>query len=466
MLPVEVDQALSLSPDEAVDRLLMLPENQWFERMSGRIKPLDFVVPLAAMANAEGGVVVAGLSDGVVDPVLDKADNQLRQAPIDFASPRIRVHVQELLTSRGRVLVFRVPPSDHVHETHRGECYQRIGDESRRLSYRQRQELEWDRSVGSFDGTPTPGADISKLDKGLLKDYQQALGSSSPKRALAARDLLTTAGQVTVAGYLLFATRPQIVYPNAHVRVLRYTDNERGAGSRHNLEPGADHRCKGPLPQQIAQAADAIAQLMPKRQALGPSGRFESLPIIPRDAWLEGLVNATAHRSYSISGDHIRVEIFPNRIEITSPGRFPGLADPNNPDCIGRNARNPRIARVMADLGITQELGEGIRRIFHEMRTTGLADPLFIQSSSAVRLTLLTSNAIPLEVARLVGKNALKIVDALRVAQRPLSTGQITELTGIARPTALRSLTKLREHNLVSWEGAAAKDPRATWRLV
>lgn len=464
MFPAEVDLALTLPPDEAAARLLQLPENQWFERKSGRVKPQDFAIPLVAMANAEGGIVIAGLSEGRVDPVSDSADNHLRQTPMDFASPRVRTHITELRTTQGRVLVFHVAPSDHVHETQRGECYQRIGDESRRLTYAQRQELEWDRAVTSFDGTPAPGIEVTDLDPEQLRGYQEALGSSSPERALRARDLLTRDGRVTVAGFLLLAARPQLLYPNAVVRVLRYTDNERGAGRHQTLEAGSDIRCEGPLPDQIAAASEAIERLMPRRRTLGPSGRFEGTPIIPRDAWLEGLVNAVVHRSYSISGDHIRVEIFPNRMEITSPGRFPGLADTTNPESISRNARNPRITRVAADLGITQELGEGIRRIFQEMRGAGLTDPLYIQSSATVRLTLLASSAIPRETEEALGTTALKVWDALRAVQRPLGTGQIAELVGMARPTVLRSLQRLRENNLVVWEGASPKDPRATWR--
>jgi len=41
---------------------------------------------------------------------------------------------------------------------------------------------------------------------------------------------------------------------------------------------------------------------------------------VPEDAWLEGVVNAAVHRSYSLAGSHIRVEIFSDRIEIQSPG--------------------------------------------------------------------------------------------------------------------------------------------------
>ena len=73
-------------------------------------------------------------------------------------------------------------------------------------------------------------------------------------------------------------------------------------------------RVEGALPGQVERAAALIEELIPKRRSLSASGRFEGIPILPRDAWLEGLVNAVVHRSYSMAGDHIRVELFPNRL--------------------------------------------------------------------------------------------------------------------------------------------------------
>lgn len=466
MFPAEVDQALTLPPDDAIAQLLALPESQWFERKSGSIRASDFAIPLVAMANAEGGVVVAGLHGGTVVPVDDKAANALRQAAIDFTTPRVHARVRELITRQGRVLVFLIPPSEYVHETHRGDCYMRIGDESRRLTYTQRQELEWDRGVASFDGTAASGVSVHDLDAPRLESYQTRLGSTSPELALQARSLLTRAGGVTVAGYLLFASHPQDLYPSAHVRVLVYNQNDRGTGRSLSLEDGHDIRCEGPIPEQIERAADTVADLVPRRRALQDSGRFGPVPYVPRDAWLEGLVNAVVHRSYSISGDHVRVEIFPNRIEITSPGRFPGLADPTDPQSISRNARNQRIARVCADLGITQELGEGIRRIYAEMRRAGLSEPVYVQGPAAVRLTLLATRAVPDDVATALGPNALKVLEALRVAQRPLSTGQVQELAHMARPTVLRHLRSLQRAGLVTWRGESSRDPQATWRVT
>src|SRR6185312_14068911 len=155
---------------------------------------------------------------------------------------------------------------------------------------------------------------------------------------------LTVDGQLTVAGLLLFAQSPQRFLPESFIRVVRYRGAERGTGSRQQLL--RDEKIEGPIARQLIDAREAIKDDQPRRRALTSRGTFDNVPLVPEDAWLEGLVNAAAHRSYSLAGEHIRVEVFSNRIEITGPGRFPGFVDSSNPLEAPRYARNPRIARV------------------------------------------------------------------------------------------------------------------------
>ena len=157
MTAVEVDRALSLPAEQAVSALLKLPESQWYERKSGAVKPSDFAKPLIAMANAEGGVVVAGLHGGKISPVSDKQENELRRVAHNFIDPPVRLSIEELVTAEGKVLVFRVGMSEYVHQDNRGDCYQRMGDSTLKLSFAQRQELEWDRGASRFESTSVPG---------------------------------------------------------------------------------------------------------------------------------------------------------------------------------------------------------------------------------------------------------------------------------------------------------------------
>lgn len=443
-------------------------EDQYFERKSGLVQGKDVAKALVALGNAEGGQLFVGGRAGELVPVPRAKVNELRQVPLTLTAPPVRARTHEIpVPGRDDVvcLLYAVDPGETVHETTNGECFLRVGDSTHKLNYVQRRELGFDRGSGSFDGT-SAGIEADDLDPEQVEAYRKALDQRTVAETLNARSLRARGGLLTVAAALLFMERPQDLYPNAHVRVLRYRGTERGTGSRLELVDGGDVRVEGSLPRQVMEAARVIEQWIPKRTALSGAGTFDPFPIIPRDAWLEGLVNAVVHRSYSIAGDHIRVEIFSDRIEITSPGRFPGLVNPDSPLEISRHARNPRITRVMSDLRIVRELGEGIRRIYEEMQQNGLAAPLYSQSAQAVQLVLSSHDAVPVAIRDELSKSARVVLDALRKAAVPLGTGQIVQLVDLTRPPVIRALRQLQDLNLVLWEGESDKDPRATWRLL
>lgn len=87
------------------------------------------------------------------------------------------------------------------------------------------------------------------------------------------------------------------------------------------------------------------------------TGRFERVPEFPKEAWLEGIVNALCHRSYNLQGNSIYIKHFDDRLEISNSGPLPAQVTVKN---IGqeRYARNPRIARVLSDLSYVRELNE------------------------------------------------------------------------------------------------------------
>ncbi|MDR0782925.1 MAG: putative DNA binding domain-containing protein [Propionibacteriaceae bacterium] len=458
-----VEEALSLSGEQAVDLLAQMPENQWFDRKSGRVAPRDLAAPLVAFANAEGGYIAVGIRSGQAEPLDNQKLNAIRQAAIDFTSPTVRTRFHQIDVGQGAIALVEIEPSSSVHETAGGEVYLRVGDESRKLSFAQRRELAYDRGTEVFSATALDDSGVKDLDTKATRTYQKLIGAATVESMLAARDLIDAKGNLRVAAWLMFAKHPSRGFPNAHVRVLQYGAAERGTGAALSLLVDRDARCEGTLPQQIEQASKLIDEWIPQRNALGDSGRFEALPMIPRKAWLEGLVNAVIHRSYSVQGDHIRVELFPNRIEISSPGRFPSFADPNNPTSIMRYARNPRIARVMAELGYAYELGEGIKRMFGWMRERGLSEPVYNQTSGHVLLTLFAN---PAASTRSLPKGAANILELVRQAGVPLGTGEVAELSGYSRPTVIRHLTTLRAAGLVVWKGESPRDPHATWAIA
>jgi ATP-dependent DNA helicase RecG len=189
------------------------------------------------MANADGGVVVVGLRAGNVEGTDSSPGkrNDLMQAGIDHCEPPVRV-VHRLIgctNERGEddhLLGIEVQPSDVVHANRRDDVFLRVGDENRRLTFRQRQELLYDKGQASYEAQPLPAAGMDELDLPLVNDYAEAVAAPDPIRLLQARGL-ATADSLTIAGCLQFARHPQRFLPETFVRVLRYRGRERGTGS-------------------------------------------------------------------------------------------------------------------------------------------------------------------------------------------------------------------------------------------
>ncbi|MDQ6641098.1 MAG: ATP-binding protein, partial [Actinomycetota bacterium] len=147
---------------------------------------------LVALANAEGGVIVVGIAAGQVEGLRNHLGklNELRQAPMDFTVPPVRARFdqQRCRNQDGEtdsLLVIRVDPSEVVHELTNGEVYLRVGDESRRLGFAARQELQFDKGQSQYDGQPAPGVGMDVLDDALIQNHRSRTGASgSTQQAL------------------------------------------------------------------------------------------------------------------------------------------------------------------------------------------------------------------------------------------------------------------------------------------
>ncbi len=464
----EVSQALSEEPANVGQALLAIPENQWYDRKSARVAPRDLANAEIAFANAEGGTIVVGLGADRVEGIDAQARrvNDLRQAAIDHTQPLVRAHAREVECTNERgdadhLLVIEVEPSAVVHSNRKDEIYLRVGDETRRLSFAQRQELTYDKGQSVFDGTTVPDVSEDDLDWESIYGWAEPLGAADPDRLMRRRGLLGDEG-VTAAAVLLFGKEPQVTLPNAYVRVLRFRGTERKTGGRQQLLE--DRSFDGTIDQVLTRSSEAVRSLQPTSRRLSTSGRFANLPLIPEDAWLEAIVNAVMHRSYSLGGDHIRVEVFDDRIEVSNPGRFPGLAEARDPREAMRFARNPRVARVCTEQGWAQELGEGIRRMFDEMALFGLPAPSYHQTAGAVRVVLTATHVDP-GVAEQLPAGWHVVVAALRQVGR-LKTGEVEELLGVTRPTAIKRLRQMEKLGVIQWIGSSDTDPSAFWTLA
>ncbi len=477
MIATDFEHALAADESHCGSLLCQVPESQWFERKGPRVAARDLANTLVAFANADGGVVVVGLQvdrkDGIenrrvvgIDRSGPKSLASWQQAAIDFTVPVVPISTDLLPChndsgKNDHLLVIRIKKSNVVHATAADDVYLRVGDETRKLRFDQRRELLHDKGQSIYEATPVSDASHTDLDTRSVESWVSSVGAANGERLLAARGLANRDGQITVAAVLLFGMTPQAWFPQARLRILRYRGTSRGVGRDQQL--ATDLQLDGPLLRQIENGIRSLERLIPTREALRREGRFESVPIIPREVWSEALVNAIVHRSYSMAGDHIRIEIFEDRIEVHSPGSFPGLSNGTAPHEVMRYARNPNIARVCADMRFGQELGEGIRRMFDRMRREGLVDPAYEQRASSVHLTLFAHAAVP-DLEERFSKVAQELLQLLRTESQ-LSTGDLMAATGRSRPTVLRHARILQTAGLLEWVGNSPQDPQAYWAL-
>lgn len=103
---------------------------------------------------------------------------------------------------------------------------------------------------------------------------------------------------------------------------------------------------------------------------------FVTIPEYPEFCWKELIVNAVTHRDYSIVGTDIQIKMFDDKFVVESPGIFAGTVTEKN---IMKNnfSRNKAIAAYMKEYEFVKEFGEGVKRIYREMKETSLPKPTF-----------------------------------------------------------------------------------------
>lgn len=259
------------------------------------------------------------------------------------------------------------------------------------------------------------------------------------------------------------------------MRVLRFDGNKMEAGRRLNIVK--DRTFDGPLPKQIEGAKEFISSQLREFQYLGDDGRFKVIPEYPEFAWFEGLVNAVTHRDYVMSGDHIRVMMYDDRLEITSPGKLPNIVTLENMRRT-RWSRNPTIARTLVEFGWVRELNEGVQRIYDEMASFFLNEPTYTEPNGmSVRLVL--ENSITSRVLRQadsvvgsLGEGTYQSLNEYELAAVQYAYGrgrvmvkELAEHLGRSTKVARAALRSLADKEVLDWHGTSRTDPSQYYDL-
>lgn len=173
----------------------------------------------------------------------------------------------------------------------------------------------------------------------------------------------------------------------------------------------------------------------------------KKVELLPEKAFREALTNALIHRTWDIN-IHIRVAMFPDRIEVTSPGGLPrGLSETEYLNGYVSNLRNPIIGNVFFRLGLIEMFGTGIRRI-HDCYTDNECKPRFIITDDSITVILPVLHSLPLLTRD--EQIVLKQLDSGML----LSSSNLAESTGFKREKVIRLLNNLTEKKYITVHGS------------
>lgn len=373
-------------------------ENQYFERKGRDTKPSKLANQVIGMLNASGGVIAFGFSDsGETEDLNQLAPEKLdayRKLINDFIHPPANVLLEEITLEGGELVFLYHIEQDHERLFHRKdneEVFLRVADSNKGpLSREEVRKLEYNKPIRSFEDELRPDFDPADFRKSVCEYYREKMRFEGTFEELAVKRNLAARKDGTVvyknAAILLFAEDPTQYIPNASVRYVRYTGKERRSGSEFNVIK--DERFEECLPRLVELLDRFIhASLRDYYYLDMEEGKFQRIPEYPKAAWLEGIVNAICHRSYNLQGNSIYIRHYDDRLEISNSGPLPAQVTVET-IMKERYSRNPRIARVLSEMGYVRELNEGVPRIFSAMHQSMLADPVYTDINDTVTLTL------------------------------------------------------------------------------
>lgn len=334
--------------------------------------PDELAKDLVCFANTDGGQLIVGVAKdqkvvGVDDS--DAVNRLVDNVAFNNCEPPISV-VQEVLQDDGkRVVVINIPKGDQrPYRTNRGMYYVRTTSGCRLASREELLRLFQATESLYYDETPLPRLGLADLDLDAFDRYLETTGQTElmfDRPRLLRNWRLLSGDHPTVAGIVLFGRDPQRDLPFAQINAARIP------GSDTSTEPSDRKDLTGRLLDVIDQAERFLYLHLPiphKIQGFEPEPR----PELPKEALREAIVNAVAHRDYTVHGP-VRLFILDDRIEVHTPGRAPNTVDEEAMRAGVHVVRNPRIYARLSDAGLVTRAGTGVRRIIRLVReATGL----------------------------------------------------------------------------------------------
>ena len=383
--------------------------------------PRSVLESVCAFANAGGGLLLLGLTDGDFRPVdidAPKLAGDLASACADGLVPAVRPEI-DVATVEGRAVVAaRVEELGHerrpCHVRARGlerGTYLRTHDGDRRLNSYEVHVMVSGRGQPDDDAAVVPGTHPADLDTQLVDALLHRLretrgpvfGQAGGEEVLHMLGVLAEPAAdspVTLAGLLALGRYPQQFLPQlaASFVALPTPSGEPMADGTRFLD---NQPLDGPIPMIVSGTLDAMRRNMRHRSVVVGVGR-QDVWDYPTEAIREIVANALMHRDYHASahGSQVRIALYPDRFEVASAG---GLHGPNAgradvDQLIGRGitaTRNARLAKLLEDVVIPgsgrpvcENRGSGLRATVAALRRAGMSPPILTDDVGELRVTI------------------------------------------------------------------------------
>lgn len=333
------------------------------------IHPDDLSAAIVGFANADGGELIIGVSNdkqivGVGDT--DRLAQYVDTVAFNNSRPPISTVLEIVKYKQRPVMIVHIPKGDQrPYSTNRGTYFIRMSSGRRQATPEELLRLFQATESMFYDETPLIRLDLSWIDMDAVNRFvtdtsRSAIVAELPPERLLRAWRLVHDGHPTIAGLLLFGRSPQDHLPYAQVNAARIP------GTDVSYDPSDRKDLGGRLLDVLDQSMRFLNLhlLTPHRiRGLEP----EPQPELPAEALREALVNALAHRDYTIRGP-IRLFVFDDRVEFHSPGRAPNTVDEEAMRAGAHVVRNPHIYARLSDAGLVTGAGTGIPRMVRLVR--------------------------------------------------------------------------------------------------
>lgn len=383
-------------------------ETNWFEFKHNNEDPNRIALTVSALANGarladrETAYMIWGVQDGsreivstTFNPDTAKVGSQgLMMWLGQVLDPCPNLHFQELQHPDGRVVILEIPAATTSPVVFNGAAYIRLGSATPKLAdqkdieaslWAKLRPFAWEQGVAlSFVSSDDvlnllDYAAYFDLTKQRLPDNRDGIF----ERLLAERLIRTEAGErwdILNLGAMLFgkALTPFAGLDRKAVRVIQYATGDR-TNTLRRLESPRGYAAG------FTALIDFIDNLIPRNEEIGKALRQER-PLYPPIAIRELVANALIHQDLTVTGAGPMIEIFPDRVEITNPGK--PLVEPSRFVDMPPRSRNEALASLMRRMGICEEQGSGVDKALTAVELFQLPPPDFRTDGDSVRVCL------------------------------------------------------------------------------